>query len=87
MANGYIAIMVDRKSKYEHRHVVEQHLGRPLTRGEHVHHINGDKTDNRLENLEVLSTAEHGRAHMQKDAAARLSRKAHFARWGYIYAV
>lgn len=47
----------------EHRFVMQQHLGRSLQFNECVHHINGNKKDNRLENLEVISRSEHTKNH------------------------
>lgn len=61
----YIQIFLKSENKwvYEHRYIMEQQLGRKLSTAEEVHHINEDKLDNRVENLVVLSKAEHTRIH------------------------
>jgi len=70
---------------YEHRWLMEQHLGRKLERHEHVHHKNGNRRDNRLENLEVMSSSEHSREHMSPFIAKQRSQLGHAARWGVTY--
>jgi hypothetical protein len=58
--DGYV--MVRREGRYalEHRVVMEAAVGRPLRDDETVHHLNGDRADNRLENLELRS-GRHGK--------------------------
>jgi transposase-like protein len=61
--DGYIRIKVNGKWVLEHRHLMEQHQGRKLELFEDVHHINGDRADNRIENLQILDRDEHASLH------------------------
>lgn len=47
----------------QHRWIMEQHLGRKLLKSEDVHHIDGDKKNNDVSNLQVVSHAEHSVMH------------------------
>ena len=61
---GYVTVNVDGRGRVrEHRLVAEQILGRPLQPREQVHHRNGNRLDNKPENLVVLTDEEHARAH------------------------
>ena len=70
-ANGYILLRVNKRYVFEHRFLMEQKLGRKLLHSEHVHHINGVKNDNRLENLVVLSESQHHSLHSPHRHAPR----------------
>jgi hypothetical protein len=64
---GYKILEIKRLGKVirirEHRYVMEQHLGRKLRKGEDVHHIDGNKLNNNISNLQVLSKSDHTKLH------------------------
>jgi len=60
---GYRRVLVNGKYVKEHRLVMESHLGRKLTPDEEVHHISGNKLNNDISNLIILSKSDHAKLH------------------------
>ncbi len=75
---GHKYITKNRSIISEQRYLMEEHIGRKLTVQEVVHHINGNKLDNRIENLKVLTRAEHAALHNPKRKA-----ECHPDKWVY----
>lgn|SRR3990167_4735136 len=67
-------VYINGKAKIVSRYVMEHHLGRKLESTELVHHINHNTFDNRIENLQIVSRAEHKRLHPEIGVSTRLQK-------------
>ncbi len=69
--NGYKVKYINGYNKKgnvkEHRYIMEQYIGRKLKPEEIVHHIDGDKTNNEISNLKIMTRGEHSRLHRLQD--------------------
>ena len=66
VSNGYVQVSSKKYSnrlKKEHQIVMENYIGRELKKGEVVHHIDGDKTNNNINNLALMDITAHARLH------------------------
>ncbi len=68
--------------KLVHRHVMERKLGLRLRKDVIVHHINGIKTDNRFENLQLMTKKEHFKHHVARKEKANIQPLEEFTRVG-----
>lgn len=73
--SGYIDIKTGKGWMREHRHIMELYLKRPLMLCEVVHHKDGDKKNNSIENLEIMNSGAHTRLHhtgLKRSLATRM---------------
>lgn len=64
--NGYIRINIGGKRILEHRYIMEKYIDRPIKKNESVHHLNEIKTDNRIENLKLMTNSKHTKRYHPK---------------------
>lgn len=70
--SGYVEFTRgEHKGKAQHRVVMALHIGRELHSDEHVHHRDGDRKNNIIENLELMSASQHAAHHGKENHLSR----------------
>jgi hypothetical protein len=64
--DGYMRICINGQRILKHRFLMMEYLGRKLEKWEIVHHIDGDNTNNSLENLQIMSQGQHRQLHFEQ---------------------
>jgi len=78
MNKQYPTKQINKKQVREHRFIMEKKLGRKLLTSELVHHINGNRQDNRIENLVIITRSEHKKLHPEIGKEYRYKKKYFF---------
>jgi len=71
--HGYVMLSGGKNSSgaYEHRIVMKEALNRELENNEIIHHIDGNKQNNKIENLKLTTLDEHNKHHLSNKIEAR----------------
>ena len=71
--DGYLTVRVNNKKQMVHR-LVYEYFGTDFNKGYHIHHIDGNKQNNCIDNLECVSPSEHNRRHHKDNTFNRYNR-------------
>ena len=79
--HGYYDKRINKELVKQHRYVVERFIGRSLSDNEVIHHKDGDKTNNSIWNLKIMTKSNHAKLHCTQARMKEISLLGHKARW------